>query len=122
MSNGTRPTITSITVTYKDDAGTERQKTYPDVNGYMPIALFWSDDAVTNILGSYYDHLAVPHVMTYENLEKHFGPIRAKAVCPGGTGSTVDLNSSIVTTIWNTPNPPTLLQIMSKDPGCDIGG
>jgi hypothetical protein len=117
MSNGTRPQVKSITVRFDD--GTE--KTYPDANGYMPVALFWSDDVVANILGSYYDRLATPHRMTYENLEKHFGKVRADAVCPG-PGNTVDLNTSVVTAIWNTPNPPTLMQIMSKDPGCDIGG
>lgn len=118
MSNGTRSQVTSITVKFDD--GTE--KTYPDANGYMPVALFWSDDAVVKILGSYYDGLKPPHTMTYENLVTHFGTIRANAGCPSGPGTTVALNTSVVTTIWNTPNPPTLLKIMSKDPGCDIGG
>lgn len=118
MSNGTRSQVTGITVRFSD--GTS--KTYPDEKGYMPIALFWSDDAVVNILGAYYDGLTPPHKMSYDNLVTQFGPIRAIAVCPGGPGASVDLNKSVVTTIWNTPNQTTLPRIMSKDPNCDIGG
>ncbi|MDQ1349782.1 MAG: hypothetical protein QG657_83 [Acidobacteriota bacterium] len=118
MSNGTRSQVTGITVRFND--GTE--KTYPDANGYMPIALFWSDDAVANILGAYYDGLIPPHRMTYESLVTHFGPIRANAVCPAGPGNSVDLNKNVVTTLWNMPNQSNLIKIMSKDPSCDIGG
>jgi len=117
MSNGTRSQVTGITVRFADGS----TKTYPD-NGYMPVALFWSDDVVANILGPYYDRLDTPHKMTYDNLVKHFGPVRAIAACPGGPGASVDLNKNVVTAIWNMPNPPTLLGVMSKDPGCDIGG
>jgi hypothetical protein len=120
MSNGTHPLITNITVTYND--GTEVQKTYPDASGYMPVALFWSDDVVANILGEYYNRLTTPHQETYESLEKHFGPIRAKAVCPGGAGTSVAITKDIVTTIWNMPNQTHMLVLMSKDPSCDIGG
>jgi hypothetical protein len=116
MSNGTiRPRVTKITVEF-DDFST---KTYPDANGYMPVALFWSDDVVANILGAYYDGLTTKRQMTHEKLVTQFGKVRADAVCPG---TSVELNKTVVTTIWNTPNPPTLLGIMSKDPGCDIGG
>ncbi|MCX6584067.1 MAG: hypothetical protein NT166_28160 [Candidatus Aminicenantes bacterium] len=117
MSNGARPQVTKITVEF-DNAP---PKIYPD-NGYMPVALFWSDDVVANILGSYYDRLATPHKMTYERLVQQFGPVRAIAACPAGPGASVDLTQKVVTDIWNMPNPPTLLGVMSKDPGCDIGG
>ncbi|HLP61967.1 MAG TPA: hypothetical protein VK186_24200 [Candidatus Deferrimicrobium sp.] len=117
MSNGNRSQITKITVEFDD--GT--QKTYPE-NGYMPVALFWGDGAVTEILGSFYENLSPRRHMTYEKLEKHFGPIRANLICPGGPNTTAEINKNVVTTIWNTPNQTTYPQIMSKDPGCDLGG
>lgn len=117
MSNGTRKQVTKITVEFND--GTK--KTYPD-NGYMPVALFWSDHSVIDILGSYYNYVNTDHQMTYEKLEKHFGPIRAIAVCPDGPGKSVVLDKRMIEKIWTTPNQVLLPPLMSKDPGCDAGG
>ncbi len=118
MSNGTRPKVTSITVKFDNNM----EKTYTAANGYMPVALFWSDETVVSILGSYYDGLTTPHMMTYEKLLQHFGKIRADAICPNGPGHLVEIRKDTVITIWNMPNQTTMLGIISKDPDCDIGG
>ena len=126
MSNGTRKQVTKITVEFND--GTK--KTYPD-NGYMPVALFWSDHSVIDILGSYYDGLTTSRQMKHPDMKKHFGPIRTDKVFndPQNQVSTdpqgrkqVRLTKRVIEEIWNTPNQVLLPPLMSKDPGCDPGG
>jgi hypothetical protein len=117
MSNGNRKKVSKVTVEFND--GTK--KTYPD-NGYMPVALFWSDHSVIDILGSYYDSVKTDHQMTYEKLQDHFGATRAIAVCSDGPGKSVTVDKKMIEEIWNTPNQALLPPLMSKDPGCDAGG
>ncbi len=118
MSNGTRQTVTKITVELSD--GTT--KTYPkNEKDKMPVALFWSDpilDAVVEILGPYYDGKGKK--MTFQKLKDRLGEKRALAVSPNRTE--IELDRNVIQTIWNTPNPDQLPPLMVKYPECDIGG
>lgn len=120
MSNGTRKQVVRVMVAFDD--GTTR--VYPDDTGYMPVALFWGDGAGSgiDIVGKYYDALAAlgtPRIMAHTDLVSKFCTPIADAVCP--SGSSIPLDHTVIDTIWKTPCNP-LIGLISKDPGCDIGG
>ena len=116
MSNATRPTVTKITVDFSD--GTTRN--FPD-QGPMPLALFWEDETVKDILGGFYGDGSGNHEMTYDELKTYFGTKRADAICQ--PGQTVMLTKEIIETLWTTPgDDEKLLGVMSKLPRTKSGG
>lgn len=115
MSNAARPKVTEITVTFSD--GTTR--VFPG-GGTMPLALFWEDETISDILGGFYGDGSGNHEMTYDELKTNFGTKRADAICQ--PGETVILTKEKIETLWTTPGDDgKLLGLMSKRPRTRCG-
>lgn len=128
MSNGTRPEVTSVVVTF--DNGTS--VSFPRPGEDMPAALFWKVegtaaapecDAVAQILAGFYEY-GIGSTMTYDELRTRFGYARADAACAGE--SVVELKRSVILRIWGTEgdttrgDDPGLPPLMVKLPRCDV--
>jgi hypothetical protein len=86
----------------------------------MPLALFWEEASVKDILGGFYGDGSGNHEMTYDELKTYFGTKRADAICPG---ETVVLTKEKIGTLWDTTGDDgKLLGIMLKLPRTKSGG
>ncbi len=116
MSNAVRPKVTEITVKFSD----ETTRVFPG-DGPMPLALFWEDETVIDILGGFYGDGSGNHEMTYDELKTYFGTKRADAICQ--PGQTVILTKEKIETLWTTPGDDgKLLGLMLKLPRTKSGG
>jgi len=97
MNNAIRPKVKKITVELDNGA----IKEYPDVQGNMPIGLFWEDLSVIEILAEYYGGGA-GHDIPYEILSAYFGEAGARAV-DAQPGKTITVTRDVITKLWNTP-------------------
>ncbi|MBI2838959.1 MAG: hypothetical protein HYX75_11620 [Acidobacteria bacterium] len=91
-----RPVVTAITVNLAYPDGTSRVVTYDPRNTE---ALFWTDWAVTEILGRYYERFHPK--MTREELERRFGKARV-AKLPDR--SEFEITREDILLLWNTPD------------------
>ncbi len=117
MSIGERPKVTKIGVEFDD--GTQRS--FPYADGTMPLALFWEDETVIDILGEFYGNGSGSHEMTYDELVTYFGKWRAETICQ--PGQTIVLTKEKIETLWTTPGDDgKLLGLMSKLPRTKCAG
>ncbi|MCX6584065.1 MAG: hypothetical protein NT166_28150 [Candidatus Aminicenantes bacterium] len=97
MNNVIRPKVKKITVELDNGA----IKEYPDVQGNMPIGLFWEDLSVIRILAEYYGDGA-GHDIPYEILSAYFGEAGARAV-GAQPGQPITVTRDVIAKLWNTP-------------------
>lgn len=108
-SSPSRPAVTAITVHLAYPDGSTRTVTYDPRNTE---ALFWTDWAVTEILGRYYEKHHPK--MTREELERRFGKGRVAKLRPG---TELQITRQDILDLWSTPDDGGLsLGMMSKLP------
>ncbi len=104
-----RPVVTGITVNLSYPDGSSRTVTYDPRNTE---ALFWTDWAVTEILGRYYERFHPK--LTRGELERRFGKARVAKL---RAGTELDISSQDILDLWNTPDESgQLLALMTKKP------
>ena len=108
-SSPNRPAVTAITVHLAYPDGSSRTVTYDPRNTE---ALFWTDWAVTEILGRYYEKYHPK--MTREELERRFGKARVGKIRPGAE---LEITREDILALWSTPDESGLtLAMLSKQP------
>lgn len=104
-----RPVVTGITVNLSYPDGSSRTVTYDPRNTE---ALFWTDWAVTEILGRYYERFHPK--LTRGELERRFGKARVQNL---RAGTELEINSQDIQALWNTPDEfGQFLGMMTKKP------
>lgn len=113
-SGGRRPVVTGITVHLSFPDGSCRSITY---DARDTEALFWTDRAVKEILGRYYDDNHPK--MTRGELEQRFNKERVKSLRPG---KELQIERQDIIDLWDAPDGSGLtLGLMRKKPDCTPG-
>lgn len=109
-----RPKIMAIFISVAMPDGSVRNFSFDPVKTE---ALFFTDRAVTDMLGRFYDFIGTKSLPA-EALIQRFGVIKGQSLMAGG--GTYPISSASLTTLWSTPNQEGIYPaLILKTPECE---